>query len=150
MRLFSFRIRAISTFIFDTGMSTRRCRDPQALRIRVNMSAIGSVMLMRWFLLASRIRRRGRVCVFPQLSAIGRRLEAWAYSRRPSAAGSAPALPACLSDARNHPRQGQLPEADSAQAEPAQERARPAAPAAAIVLPHGELRLPLALLDHGL
>jgi hypothetical protein len=27
-------------------MSTRRCFDPQALRIRVSMSAIGSVMLM--------------------------------------------------------------------------------------------------------
>src|SRR6478735_4649334 len=46
MKLFSFRIRAISTFTFDAGMSTRRCFDPQALRIRVNMSAIGSVMLI--------------------------------------------------------------------------------------------------------
>src|SRR6187397_1612078 len=46
MKLFSFRIRAISVFIFDSGMSTRRCFDPQALRIRVSMSAIGSVMLM--------------------------------------------------------------------------------------------------------
>jgi hypothetical protein len=27
-------------------MSTRRCFDPQALRIRVSMSAIGSVMVM--------------------------------------------------------------------------------------------------------
>jgi hypothetical protein len=27
-------------------MSTRRCFDPQALRIRVSMSAIGSVMLI--------------------------------------------------------------------------------------------------------
>src|ERR1051325_6493665 len=46
MKLFSFRMRTISVFIFDTGMSTRRCFDPQALRIRVNMSAIGSVMLI--------------------------------------------------------------------------------------------------------
>src|SRR5438132_6671344 len=50
MKLFSFRIRATSIFIFDTGMSTRRCFDPQALRMRVSMSAIGSVMLM-WSLL---------------------------------------------------------------------------------------------------
>src|SRR6266436_6487280 len=54
MKLFSFRIRAISVFIFDTGMSTRRCFDPHALRIRVNMSAIGSVMLIG-FLESSRI-----------------------------------------------------------------------------------------------
>src|SRR3954470_2231203 len=46
MRLCSFRMRAISTFIFDAGISTRRCFAPQALRIRVNMSAIGSVMLI--------------------------------------------------------------------------------------------------------
>jgi hypothetical protein len=39
-------MRAISVFIFDTGMSTRRCFDPQALRIRVSISAIGSVMLI--------------------------------------------------------------------------------------------------------
>jgi hypothetical protein len=30
----------------DVGMSTRRCFDPQALRIRVSISATGSVMLM--------------------------------------------------------------------------------------------------------
>src|SRR5438552_5479754 len=46
MKLFSFRMRATSVFIFDTGMSTRRCFDPQALRMRVSMSAIGSVIVM--------------------------------------------------------------------------------------------------------
>src|SRR6185503_20144171 len=66
MKLFSFRIRAISVFILDTGMSTRRCRDAQALRIRVNMSAIGSVMLM-WSLLSSRIHSD---------------VEEWGYTRR--------------------------------------------------------------------
>src|ERR687893_1805134 len=44
MKLFSFRMRAISVFILDSGTSTRRCFDPHALRIRVNMSAIGSVI----------------------------------------------------------------------------------------------------------
>src|SRR4051812_47494263 len=39
-------MRAISTFTFDAGMSTRRCFDPQALRMRVNTSEIGSVMLI--------------------------------------------------------------------------------------------------------
>src|SRR5690242_18407679 len=52
MKLFSFRMRAISVFTRDTGMSTRRCRDAHALRIRVNMSAIGSVMLMNSKLLS--------------------------------------------------------------------------------------------------
>mgnify|MGYP006196474547 CR=1 FL=1 len=46
MKLLSFRIRAISVFTFDAGMSTRRCLAPQALRIRVSISAIGSVMLI--------------------------------------------------------------------------------------------------------
>src|SRR5689334_11425642 len=42
-------MRAISTFIFDNGMSTRRCLLRQAFRIRVSMSAIGSVMLMKYY-----------------------------------------------------------------------------------------------------
>src|SRR2546429_1390524 len=37
---------AISTFSFDTGMSTRRWPAWQALRTRVSMSATGSVMLI--------------------------------------------------------------------------------------------------------
>src|ERR1035437_7733631 len=49
MKLLAFNSRAISSFIFDAGMSTRRCFDPHALRIRVNMSAIGSVMLIERF-----------------------------------------------------------------------------------------------------
>src|ERR1043166_1352270 len=100
-------MRAISVFIFDTGMSTRRCFDPQALRMRVSMSAIGSVMLM-WSL-----------------------------------------LPAGLADAGDHARERQLPETNPAQPETAEERARAAAARAPVVLADGELRLPLALLDHG-
>jgi len=46
MKLLSFKIRAISSFIFDNGMSTRRCLDAHALRMRVSMSAIGSLRLM--------------------------------------------------------------------------------------------------------
>src|SRR5512135_933421 len=38
------RMRAISTFSFDAGMSTRGRLAPTALRIRVSMSAIGSVI----------------------------------------------------------------------------------------------------------
>src|ERR1700755_1924370 len=58
-------------------------------------------------------------------------------------------LPRGLAHARDHPEQRQLAEADAAEAEAAQERARPSAAPAAIVLTDRELRLPLALLDHG-
>src|SRR5512146_209336 len=93
-------------------MSTRRCFDPQALRIRVSMSAIGSVMLIR----VSRVSRRS---------------------------------PAALVDSGNHSLERQSAEADAAQAELPQKRARAPAALAAIVLAHREFRLPLALLDHG-
>src|SRR6185312_8411569 len=111
-------MRARSAFSFDAGMSTRRCFDPQALRMRVNMSAIGSVMLMAW---------------------------AWFRVRT-----SVARLPARLPDAGNHSVQGQVAEANPAQAEFPQECARPTAALAAVVLPHRELRLALALFDHGL
>src|SRR5580704_3088698 len=38
-------IRAISTFSFEEGKSTRGCFAREALRIRVNMSATGSVVI---------------------------------------------------------------------------------------------------------
>src|SRR5437588_12505229 len=113
MKLFSFRIFAISTFSFETGMSTRRCFAPHAFLILVSMSAIGSVMLLKsWTCRGER-------------------------------------LPACLAYARDVPRQRQLAETDSADAKGAQERPRPAAACAAVVLSDAELRLPLALLHHG-
>jgi hypothetical protein len=59
-------------------------------------------------------------------------------------------LPARLADAGDEPRQRQLAEADSANAELSEEGARTSAPAATIVLSDAELRLPLALLNHGL
>jgi hypothetical protein len=58
-------------------------------------------------------------------------------------------LPGRFTDAWNHALQRQLAEANTTEAEPAQERARATAPTAAIVLADGELRLPLALFDHG-
>src|SRR5438876_1201635 len=124
MELFSFRIFAISTFSFETGMSTRRCFAPQALRMRVSISAIGSVMLIKSVSSFYRIPLPGRV----ELK--------W--------------LPARLAYTRDVTRERKISETDSADAELSQERARSSAPAAAIVLPHSELRLPLALLHHGL
>src|SRR6476659_11220763 len=44
----SLRSFAISTFSLETGTSSRSCLAIWALRIRVNRSAIGSVMLILW------------------------------------------------------------------------------------------------------
>src|SRR5258705_3838361 len=131
MKLFSFRIFAISTFSFESGMSTRRCFAPQALRMRVSISAIGSVMLINSFSFSYRIQPKSAV---RSLSRTCR--SEW--------------LPARLADARDVSRQRHLSETDSAESELSQESAGSTAPPAAIVLPHLELRLPLALLYHGL
>src|SRR4051812_47191708 len=130
MKLFSFRIFAISTFSFETGMSTRRCFAPQALRMRVSISAIGSVILIKSFSSFYRIHPKSVV----RSSGRTRRNE-W--------------LPAGLTNARDIARECKVPEADSADAELSEERTRSSAPSAAVVLTHSELRLPLALLYHG-
>src|ERR1700681_1133810 len=59
-------------------------------------------------------------------------------------------LPTSLADARDVARQRLLSETDSAEPEFPEESARSPAPSTTIVLTHGELRLPLALLYHGL
>src|SRR5215213_4239052 len=114
-------MRAISVFIFDTGISTRRCFDPHALRIRVNISAIGSLMLMLlpqflsfpetwrmvtgcWLLVAGDWSLVVGSC--QQLVTRGQQ------------------LPGCLSHAGDHPLQRQLAETDTAQPEATQKRAR--------------------------
>src|SRR5436190_18870735 len=132
MKLFSFSIFAISTFSFETGMSTRRCFAPQALRMRVSISAIGSVMLIKSISSFYRIPIQS-----PQFAGfVGRVENEW--------------LPARLAHAGDVARQRQVSETDSADAEFSQERARSSAPPTPVVLTHSELRLPLALLHHGL
>src|SRR5450631_2334303 len=69
---------------------------------------------------------------------------------RPSDSQTSPCLPGCLPDSRNHPEQRQLAETDSAKTKAAQEGARAPTPTTAILDADLELRLPLALLDHGL
>src|SRR6266571_7114990 len=123
MKLFSFRIFAISTFSFETGMSTRRCFAPQALRMRVSISAIGSVIL---------IKSLSSLLPYP---VAGTHRNEW--------------LPACLTDAGDVTRQRLLPETDSAEAELSQECAGSSASPATVMLSHLELRFPLALLYHG-
>src|SRR5205823_12500231 len=98
MKLFSFRIRAISVFTFDTGMSTRRCFDPQALRMRVSMSAIGSVILIVKALFLA-----------IGFLAIGAGLSRAVHNPWPMAQSP---LPAGFSHARNHSGQRELSEAD--------------------------------------
>src|ERR1700694_3512551 len=124
MKLFSFRIFAISTLSFETGMSTRRCFAPQALRMRVSISAIGSVIL---------IKLSSLVLPYP---VPGTRRSEW--------------LPARLANARDVARQRLLSETDSAQPELSQERAGSAAASTTVMLPHRELGFALALLHHGL
>jgi hypothetical protein len=91
--------------------------------MRVSISAIGSVMLINSFSLSYRIP-------------LGTRRSEW--------------LPAGLADARDVTRQRHLPETDSAESELSQESARSSAAPTPIVFAHGELRLALALLYHGL
>src|SRR3982751_6101095 len=109
MKLFAFRILAISTFSFDTGMSTRRCFAPQALRMRVSISAIGSVILINSFSSFYRIPPKYGVRILCET-----RINEW--------------LPAGLADARDIARQRHLSETDSADAELSEERTRSSAP----------------------
>src|SRR4030081_3264673 len=127
MKSFSFRIRATAVFIFDTGISTRRCFDPQALRIRVSMSAIGSVMLMSesyvlsypwtWRNECERTELRSSAfgssaCGLPGATA-GAEFSRNQKSREPT---SVVPLPAGFPHAGNHPEQRKLAKSDEAQA----------------------------------
>src|SRR4051812_43656315 len=102
---------ASASFCFEDGIRTWSCIATLALRMRVSMSAMGSVIVM-------------------------------SSPRLPS--------PARLGDARDLALMGELAEAQTAQAELAVHRARPAAPPAAGVGAHLELRLALLLLDQSL
>src|SRR2546427_8622487 len=93
------RIEAIASFMCECGISTRGCRARTAFRMRVSMSAIGSVIV----------------------------------------SSSSFGLPAGLRDARDHPLQRQVAEADPAHLKLAQEPPRPAAPFAAVAVPDREL-----------
>src|ERR1700751_5604752 len=92
----SWRRRAISTFILEVGIAACSCSALLALRMRVSMSAIGSV-------------------------------------------STASLLPTRLRHAGNRALVRQLAQADAAQPELAEDRARTAAPIAARVVAHLEL-----------
>src|SRR3954451_15099262 len=100
-------MRAISSFSFELGISTRSCSALLPLRIRVSMSAMGSVSI-------------GLL------------------------------LPRALGHARDDALVGELAQADPAEPELLEHRARPAAAVAAAVVAHLVLRGARGLRDHRL
>src|SRR5918911_1616882 len=100
-------MRAISSLRREVGISVRSCSALFALRMRVSMSAIGSVSI-------------------------------------------ACASPAALGHAGDHALVRELAQADPAEAELLEDRARAAAAVAARVLAHAELLRALLLDDEGL
>src|SRR2546426_11301583 len=117
-------MRAISSFSFEAGISTRECLAAMALRIRVNISAIGSVML--YSKIRCRVSGAGWFLLIPGTPA----------TRHPASS------PARLHDAGNLSLQRQLAKTDATQIELAQVAARAATPLATSVLAHAKLRSP--------
>src|SRR5918911_776209 len=126
-------MRATSSFSFEAGMSTRECLAAMALRMRVSMSAIGSVIT----------QTPDRVLGVGSWVPVPRPLDPAPKTRNLSS------LPARLDDAGDLPLQRQLAETDAAQLELAQVAAGAAAALAARVGARRELLRPLRLRDHG-
>src|SRR3954454_24424739 len=145
-------------FSFDDGMVAASWYAWLALRSRVSMSAIGSVIVMGGTAsLAAVPRALGLGDLALGLSAIGGATErdGTARPQGPRARGARPGgrpgpSPAGLADARELPGVRHLPQADPAQAELAEDRVRTAAPLATGVSADGELGLPVRLLDQSL
>src|SRR5215210_476625 len=125
-------MRAISDFRRELGISARSCRARFALRILVSMSAMGSVCTSGTFL--------------PRLpsGATGHTRPAEHVEHLPRH------LPARLGHAGDDALVGELPQADSAEAELLVDRARAAAAVAAGVRPRLEALRPVRFLDQGL
>src|SRR5204863_12968 len=129
------RIRAISTLSFDEGSSTRSWCDWIPFRIRVNISATGSVIdiLDSSISPASRVLGPGSVCL---------------HAGHSTQDAGPVVLPARLRHARDISPQRELPKTDSAKLELAQVAARAPANLAAILRPTHELGLALRFDDH--
>src|ERR687896_419983 len=132
----SARMRAISRFTLDEGSVSSLWRAALALRMRVSMSAIGSVTFIVLGSVSSAVVRSRRVRVTPAADGA---------DRREAAAGvrCGPGLPARLGHARKQPIEGALPEADTAHREAPHVAARAAADLTAVVLPDPEARCAL-------
>src|SRR3954469_1974660 len=145
-------------FNFEDGMVALSWYAWLALRSRVSMSAIGSVIVMGGTAsLAAVPRALGLGDLALGLSAIGGATErdGTARPQGPGARGACPGgrpgpSPAGLAHARELPGVSHLPQADPAQAELAEDRMRPPAPLAAGVPAHRELGRPGRLVDKSL
>src|SRR5271157_325918 len=143
-------MRAISTFSREAGISTFWCRAWSAFRTRVSMSATGSVNLIVLLLLEPPVRSARSIIGGEPAAAFrpfvvsrsSRAGFAVANGQRPAANGG---LPRGFRNPWNLPAQRQLPEAQPANAELAQKRARPPAQVAAVVLARRELGFPRVL-----
>src|SRR6185437_903929 len=113
---------AIASFIFEAGMLTYSCFAVTALRIRVSISAIGSVMF------------KASASSFSRALAV-RRTSGWGRRNDP------PGLPTRLLHARQLSLKREPAEADPAQREVTDVRARPAAELAAVLGARAVLRL---------
>src|SRR3954465_2910791 len=139
---------------FEDGMVAESWYAWLAFRRRVSMSAIGSVIVMACGAsLAAVPRALGLGDLALGLSAI---VEG-PHPSRPASSGRASgrghgvvSLPGTLAHPRELPGVGHLPQADPAEAELAEDRRRPAAPLAAGVAAHRELRLAGRLVDQSL
>src|SRR5258707_13906030 len=110
-------MRAISSFNFDAGISTRECFAETAFRMRANMSAIGSVMLYSV----------KRFQIFDRRFAKSSSGRASQIANLKSKIANSP-LPTRFHHAGNLSLQGQLAKANPAQVKLAQIIARTAAP----------------------
>src|SRR3970040_1987663 len=120
-------MRAISAFSREAGMSTRVCFDCTAFRMRVSMSAIGSLISscsVSWFQSARRLRFAGSG------------LRTWDGFR----AADPPSLPAALRHTRDVPLERQLSEAEATEVELADVGAGPPAQLAPVPEPDAVLR----------
>src|SRR5687767_837596 len=134
MKPSSRRTCAMATFMRDEGISTRGWCARDALRMRVSISAMGSVSTSP-----------------PNIGGV---LEVWIHHFSNTNVLSRYAnhvlLPARLRDARNLPAKGELPETDPAEGELANECARPTTAPAPVVLLGRKLRRSQGLCDLGL
>src|SRR5580704_17769776 len=128
-------MRAISSFSLEAGISTFWCRALIALRIRVSISATGSVNLMRSFSSIARMLRPFLLCAEEPATTSVTLLPAARVKPRPSQ------LPGRLRNPGNLATQRQTAETQTAQAELAQKRARTPADLAAVVSSRGKFRL---------
>src|SRR6188474_1106386 len=137
---------------FENGMETSSLCAELALRTRVNMSAIGSVIVIGLLRpLSPRFppSNTRRTCAVDGLGRYGcRGLRRGGYVR-PGWAGLPGESPAGLGHTRELATVGHLPQADPAQAELAVDRVRTAAALAAGVAADRELRLLVRLVDKG-